>query len=364
MTAAYVEDTDGARARPARRRAEGHRDDRRDRRPDRGPGRLRATPTRPAATSTSASRASTATASSRTARSTRCSRARATTPPRSRRRRRTSRSGRRARRARTPAGPRPGARGGRAGTSSARRWPRRSSASTSRSTAAARTSSSPTTRTRSPRPRPRADEPLARVWMHNGMVELGTEKMAKSVGNIRLLHGALEQYGREAVLMWLVGGHYRQPLAFSEEALDGRPPRGRATLRESVRRLDPDAARRRGLDALRGALLRRAGRRLQHRPRRARCCSSGSRRPTAASTPASRWGSERCARCSTRSASSRCSRRADRRGAGRAEAPAERARGRARGARLRRARTALRDELAGAGWEVRDTPDGASSSLS
>ena len=45
-------------------------------------------------------------------------------------------------------------------------------------------------------------KPLARLWMHNGMVEMGDEKMAKSVGNIRLLHGALEQFGREAFLMW------------------------------------------------------------------------------------------------------------------------------------------------------------------
>ena len=38
-------------------------------------------------------------------------------------------------------------------------------------------------------------EPLARIWMHNGMVRLEGEKMAKSVGNIALLHEALEQYG-------------------------------------------------------------------------------------------------------------------------------------------------------------------------
>ena len=35
-------------------------------------------------------------------------------------------------------------------------------------------------------------KPLARIWMHNGMVQLGEEKMAKSVGNIRSLHGALD----------------------------------------------------------------------------------------------------------------------------------------------------------------------------
>jgi len=50
---------------------------------------------------------------------------------------------------------------------------------TSRSTAAASTWSSLITRTRSPRPR-RARRALARVWMHNGMVQIDEEKMSKS----------------------------------------------------------------------------------------------------------------------------------------------------------------------------------------
>ena len=49
---------------------------------------------------------------------------------------------------------------------------------------------------------------------------MGDEKMAKSVGNIRLLHGALEQFGRDAFLMWMVGAHYRKPVAYTEEALE------------------------------------------------------------------------------------------------------------------------------------------------
>lgn len=61
--------------------------------------------------------------------------------------------------------------------------------------------------------------PLARIWMHNGMVRLEGEKMAKSVGNIHLLHEALDRYGRDTLVMYFVGGHYRQPLAFSEDAL-------------------------------------------------------------------------------------------------------------------------------------------------
>jgi cysteinyl-tRNA synthetase len=85
--------------------------------------------------------------------------------------------------------------------------------------------------------------------MHNGMVELGTEKMAKSVGNIRLLHGALDEYGPEAVVMWLVSGHYRQPLGFSEDALEQAAANVRS-LRELIRRLEPGAAPADALDPL------------------------------------------------------------------------------------------------------------------
>ena len=83
--------------------------------------------------------------------------------------------------------------------------------------------------------------PLARIWMHNGMVEMGTEKMAKSVGNIRLLHGALEEFGREAFVMWLVGAHYRKPVAYTEDAL-AEAGRAADRIRELGRRLDPEAA--------------------------------------------------------------------------------------------------------------------------
>jgi cysteinyl-tRNA synthetase len=62
--------------------------------------------------------------------------------------------------------------------------------------------------------------PLARIWMHNGMVQLDEEKMSKSVGNIFQLSEALERFGGQTVVAYLASGHYRQPLAFSEEALE------------------------------------------------------------------------------------------------------------------------------------------------
>jgi cysteinyl-tRNA synthetase len=81
-------------------------------------------------------------------------------------------------------------------------------------------------------------KPIARIWMHNGMVRFGEEKMAKSVGNILLLHDALEAHGRDAVLIWLLGGHYRQPLACSEERFDEANARA-ARIRELARSLTP-----------------------------------------------------------------------------------------------------------------------------
>jgi cysteinyl-tRNA synthetase len=62
--------------------------------------------------------------------------------------------------------------------------------------------------------------PLARLWMHNGMVRMAEEKMSKSLGNIFQLSEALDRYGRETVIAYLISGHYRQPLEFSEGALE------------------------------------------------------------------------------------------------------------------------------------------------
>src|SRR6187549_3908272 len=65
-----------------------------------------------------------------------------------------------------------------------------------------------------------AGRPFARLWMHNGMIETGSEKMSKSEGNIFQLSEALDRYGREAVVDYLISGHYRQPLAFGTEQME------------------------------------------------------------------------------------------------------------------------------------------------
>jgi cysteinyl-tRNA synthetase len=65
-----------------------------------------------------------------------------------------------------------------------------------------------------------AGRPFARLWMHNGMIETDAAKMSKSDGNIFQLSEALDQYGPEAVVAYLISGHYRQPLAFGSEQMD------------------------------------------------------------------------------------------------------------------------------------------------
>ncbi len=65
-----------------------------------------------------------------------------------------------------------------------------------------------------------AGRPFARIWMHNGMIETDAAKMSKSEGNIFQLSEALDRYGREAVVAYLISGHYRQPLAFGSEQME------------------------------------------------------------------------------------------------------------------------------------------------
>jgi cysteinyl-tRNA synthetase len=77
---------------------------------------------------------------------------------------------------------------------------------------------------------------LAKLWMHNGMIQFTGEKMAKSVGNIALLHEVIERYGPQAVVMYIASGHYRQPLAFSEAALE-QAEANVNRIREAGRRL-------------------------------------------------------------------------------------------------------------------------------
>jgi len=77
---------------------------------------------------------------------------------------------------------------------------------------------------------------LARLWVHNGMVRTNSEKMSKSLGNTFLLHAALDAYGRDVLVAYFCGGHYRQPVDFDDERMQDAAARV-ARIREAGRRL-------------------------------------------------------------------------------------------------------------------------------
>ncbi|MGG6312235.1 cysteine--tRNA ligase [Paenibacillus macerans] len=62
-------------------------------------------------------------------------------------------------------------------------------------------------------------KPLANYWMHNGYINIGGEKMSKSLGNGILVKDLRAQYKLEAIRYFMLSTHYRNPLNFTEETM-------------------------------------------------------------------------------------------------------------------------------------------------
>jgi cysteinyl-tRNA synthetase len=62
-------------------------------------------------------------------------------------------------------------------------------------------------------------KPFARYWVHNGFLTMNSAKMAKSVGNVLLVHDLVRQHPGEAIRLALLNGHYRQPLDWTGETV-------------------------------------------------------------------------------------------------------------------------------------------------
>lgn len=60
---------------------------------------------------------------------------------------------------------------------------------------------------------------LARYWMHNGFLDMGGEKMSKSLGNIVTVHDLREKWHGEVLRLALLSAHYRAPLDWTEDLL-------------------------------------------------------------------------------------------------------------------------------------------------
>ncbi|MEX1250496.1 MAG: cysteine--tRNA ligase [Hyphomonas sp.] len=62
-------------------------------------------------------------------------------------------------------------------------------------------------------------EIMARYWLHNGFLDMGGEKMSKSLGNVVLVHELLKEWPGEVIRFAMLSGHYRAPLDWTPELL-------------------------------------------------------------------------------------------------------------------------------------------------
>ena len=76
--------------------------------------------------------------------------------------------------------------------------------------------------------------PFVRHWLHNGLLQLGENKMSKSLGNLITVKQALERYSSDAIRLFILSSHYRSPLTYSEEALKAAES-GMERLRQAAR---------------------------------------------------------------------------------------------------------------------------------
>ena len=76
--------------------------------------------------------------------------------------------------------------------------------------------------------------PFSRFWIHNGLLNLGTNKMSKSIGNLIGVAEAIDKFGADELRLYFLSSHYRSPLSYSEELIT---PMKRAIerLRNSLR---------------------------------------------------------------------------------------------------------------------------------
>ncbi len=61
--------------------------------------------------------------------------------------------------------------------------------------------------------------PFVRHWLHNGLMQLGEDKMSKSSGRLVTIGEALGQHSADAIRLWVLGSHYRSPITYTEEVV-------------------------------------------------------------------------------------------------------------------------------------------------
>jgi cysteinyl-tRNA synthetase len=63
-------------------------------------------------------------------------------------------------------------------------------------------------------------KPFVKYWVHNGLLQMGADKMSKSLGNLITIRDALKKYTADAIRIFVLSSYYRSPLTYTEEALE------------------------------------------------------------------------------------------------------------------------------------------------
>ena len=99
--------------------------------------------------------------------------------------------------------------------------------------------------------------PFARYWVHNGLLQMGEDKMSKSTGNLVPLGEALKGFSPDALRLFFLSSHYRSPLTYTDDGLSSNE-RAADRLRNALRQapqegadsLDPEPYRQRFVEAM------------------------------------------------------------------------------------------------------------------
>jgi len=76
-------------------------------------------------------------------------------------------------------------------------------------------------------------KPFVKYWLHNGLLQMGADKMSKSLGNLITIRDALQKYSADGLRLFILSSYYRNPLTYSEEAMEAAE-RGAERLRQAV----------------------------------------------------------------------------------------------------------------------------------
>jgi cysteinyl-tRNA synthetase len=89
--------------------------------------------------------------------------------------------------------------------------------------------------------------PFVKYWLHNGFLQIGQEKMSKSLGNMLTIKSVLAKYSPDAIRIFILSSHYRSPLTFAWEGLDAAE-KGAERLARAVQREENPSGKTSALD--------------------------------------------------------------------------------------------------------------------